>query len=81
MRKGYLSAFKSLNAKEKARPLSAMRAPHKSIHIIVKRRPAVRHTFKGLIITELIHTKLINPLKVCPTKRLLLKLIASKKGA
>ena len=39
MGKEYLSTFKSLKAKEKA----------KSIHIIEKTRPAVRHTFERLI--------------------------------
>ena len=55
MAKEYLSTFKSLKAKEKARLSSPM-------------APAVRHTFRGLMITKLIHTKIIKPLNVCPTQ-------------
>ena len=60
----------------------------KSIRTIEKRRPAVRHTFEGLIITNPIHTEIISPSKVCRTAgrlfsmvRMLLKRIHSKNDA
>ena len=64
-----------------------MESALKCIRIIEKRCPVVRHTFEGLIITKLIHSKIINPSKVFQTAGcifsliwMLLKLIPSKKG-
>ena len=80
MRKEYLSTLKSLKAKGKARPLSAMNLKTINIKLLCtlfsmesalkalkKGTPVFRHTFEGLIITKVIRTQIINPPKVYRT--------------
>ena len=89
MGKEYLSTFKSLRAKEKARPFSQMKFKYKyqlimrpfsmesglEAFVSSKKAPRCSIDFQEINNYKLIHKKIVNPLKVCRTEGCLFSMI------